>query len=59
MAEPAPSSLASDGQHDEQASKPQHSTNVLVNQEEGNAREGDYDMETVERVYRYVAAISS
>ncbi|KAI8674111.1 MFS domain-containing protein [Fusarium keratoplasticum] len=54
MAEPAPSSLASDGQHDEQASKPQHSTNVLVNQEEGNAREGDYDMETVERVYRKI-----
>ncbi|KAJ4326520.1 hypothetical protein N0V84_003043 [Fusarium piperis] len=54
MAEPAPSSLASDGQHDEQASKAQHPTNLLVNQEEGNAREGDYDMETVERVYRKI-----
>ncbi|KAI8672889.1 MFS domain-containing protein [Fusarium sp. Ph1] len=54
MAEPAPSSLASDGLHDEQASKSQHPTNVLVNQEEGNAREGDYDMETVERVYRKI-----
>ncbi|KAM6507790.1 hypothetical protein FSOLCH5_012988 [Fusarium solani] len=54
MAEPAPSSLASDGLHDEQASKHQHPTNVLVNQEEGNAREGDYDMETVERVYRKI-----
>ncbi|KAF5008924.1 hypothetical protein FDECE_4819 [Fusarium decemcellulare] len=55
MAEPAPSSLASDGQHDEQAaSKPHMSSNGLVNQEEGNAREGDYDVETVERVYRKI-----
>lgn len=30
------------------------SSNGLSNQEEGNVREGDYDVETVERVYRYV-----
>lgn len=29
------------------------SSNGLSNQEEGIAREGDYDVETVEKVYRY------
>ncbi|CAM1500543.1 Fc.00g097050.m01.CDS01 [Cosmosporella sp. VM-42] len=32
----------------------QASSNKLANQEEGNVREGDYDVETVERVYRKI-----
>ena len=32
----------------------QISSNALANQEEGNAREGDYDVETVEKVYRKI-----
>ena len=34
------------------------SSNGLSNQEEGNAREGDYDVDTVERVYRYLRLIN-
>lgn len=58
MAESAPSSLASGGQHDDHASKPQFASTGLENQEEGDAREGDYDVETVERIYRFVITIS-
>lgn len=54
MAESAHSSLASGGQHDDHASKPHFASTGLENQEEGNAREGDYDVETVERIYRFV-----
>ncbi|KAF4979495.1 hypothetical protein FZEAL_4315 [Fusarium zealandicum] len=54
MAGPAPSSLASDGQHDERSSKPHMASEGLANQEEGNVREGDYDVATVERVYRKI-----
>ena len=56
MAESAPSSLASGGQNDDQASKPRFASTGLENQEEGNAREGDYDVETVGRIYRFVTA---
>ena len=58
MAESAHSSLASGGQHDDPASKPHLASTGLENQEEGNAREGDYDVETVERIYRFVANLS-
>jgi MFS family permease len=54
MAESAHSSLASGGQHDYHASKPHFASTGLENQEEGNAREGDYDVETVERIYRKI-----
>ncbi|CAF3519220.1 unnamed protein product [Fusarium graminearum] len=54
MAESAHSSLASGGQHDDHASKPHFASTGLENQEEGNAREGDYDVETVERIYRKI-----
>ncbi|RKK79805.1 Vitamin H transporter 1 [Fusarium oxysporum] len=54
MAESAHSSLASGGQHDDPASKPHLASTGLENQEEGNAREGDYDVETVERIYRKI-----
>lgn len=59
MAESAPSSLASGGQHDDHASKPKFASTGLENQEEGDAREGDYDVETVERIYRFVITGSS
>ena len=59
MAESAPSSLASGGQHDDHAYKPQFASTGLENQEEGDAREGDYDVETVERIYRFVITILS
>lgn len=51
MAEPTRASLVSDGNHDDHVTK---HTYVLGNQEEGNVREGDYDVETVERVYRKI-----
>ncbi|KAF4451569.1 hypothetical protein F53441_5425 [Fusarium austroafricanum] len=54
MAESAHSSLASGGKHDDPVSQPQFSSTGLENQEEGNAREGDYDVETVERIYRKI-----
>ncbi|KAM0347735.1 hypothetical protein ACHAPU_004750 [Fusarium lateritium] len=54
MAESAHGSLASTGRHDDHASKPQFASNGVENQEEGNAREGDYDVETVERIYRKI-----
>jgi hypothetical protein len=59
MAESAHSSLASGGQHDDHASKPHFASTGLENQEEGNAREGDYDVETVERIYRFVTSFYS
>lgn len=59
MAESAHSSLASGGQHDDPASKPHLASTGLENQEEGNAREGDYDVETVERIYRFVTNLVS
>ncbi|KAF5662193.1 major facilitator superfamily transporter [Fusarium heterosporum] len=54
MAESAHGSLASTGRPDDHASKPQFASTGLENQEEGNAREGDYDVETVERIYRKI-----
>lgn len=58
MAESAHSSLASGGRHDDPVSKPQFASTGLENQEEGDAREGDYDIETVERIYRFVITVS-
>ncbi|KAK7425186.1 hypothetical protein QQX98_000101 [Neonectria punicea] len=55
MAEPDLSPPIGDAKlHDEVDEIHHPSSNGLVNQEEGNVREGDYDIETVERVYRKI-----
>lgn len=55
MAEPTLSPPIGDAKLQDEVDEIHHpSSNGLANQEEGNVREGDYDAETVERVYRKI-----
>lgn len=55
MAEPTLSPPIGDAKLQDEVDEIHHpSSNGLANQEEGNVREGDYDAETVEHVYRKI-----